>query len=238
MAWLVCFICGVAGAVLAAFLGDWITGVYRMSNFEGGRGYFVLFALIPLGFLGGLVIGALTVWRIGPTGYLRMQGLALLLTAAACCVVAVVAFLLADHPPRIRGSRLVLEFELRLPQTFQPIEGRDQGGINVALGEPPADVVPAYPDLGSARRGADGALVVPGQVALLAHSSQRFLQGNFGLADGYYSFTFELALAASPSPADETWSRWIADQDTGGASAAEKRPQQRPMLRYRVQAMP
>ena len=50
-------ICAVLGTVLALVLGDAITKAYRVSNFEGQRGYAVVFLFAPAGLLLGLIIG-------------------------------------------------------------------------------------------------------------------------------------------------------------------------------------
>lgn len=49
----------VAGALLAIFLGDPLAEAAGISNFEGARGFFVVFALIPLLALAGGVAGAI-----------------------------------------------------------------------------------------------------------------------------------------------------------------------------------
>ena len=58
------------GVGLAVGLGDAIGKALDISNFEGGRGYFVLLVLIPLFGLSGLILGALMIywqwrWNLG-----------------------------------------------------------------------------------------------------------------------------------------------------------------------------
>ena len=56
----------IVGGVLAVLLGDSIAKVLHISNFEGGRGYFILLVLLPLFGLIGLVLGAIMIrapWR-------------------------------------------------------------------------------------------------------------------------------------------------------------------------------
>lgn len=64
------FIGLLVGVGLAVGLGDAIGKALDISNFEGGRGYFVLLVLIPLFGLSGLILGALMIygkwqWNLG-----------------------------------------------------------------------------------------------------------------------------------------------------------------------------
>jgi hypothetical protein len=203
-----------------------------MSNFEGGRGFFVGFVLAPLGLVGGVLVGAVTVWRLGgggAMGYFKLQGLALGMVLAVAAGVAGVAYLLADHPPRLDGAALALEFELRLPDSSKPPDQQEvptelrawlsEAGASQGSGLDPA----------RARRQPDGGFVLPGRVALLSHSTGRSLAGDFLRVDGQsQGFSFVLPLPASPTAADRNWSPWLAEQ--GHDPAVAKSVQ----LRYRV----
>jgi len=54
----------IVGALLGMMLGDAIGAALNISAFEGGRGYFVIFVVIPglalLGAIGGALVGGLT----------------------------------------------------------------------------------------------------------------------------------------------------------------------------------
>ncbi len=54
---------GVVGIVLAALLGDPIGRAFNVSNFEGGRGYFVFLVVIPLFAIVGAVLGAVMIYQ-------------------------------------------------------------------------------------------------------------------------------------------------------------------------------
>lgn len=242
MAWIVCLICGLAGACLAIFLGDWLTGLYRMSNFEGGRGYFIAFALTPLGFLSGLAIGIVAVWRIsasGFEGYARLLGIALLIIGAVSGVIALMGVALADHPPRINGHKLLLQYELRLPKTAGPVNPPVAGPPGAGLREGSYDIRSANLQPGYARPDEDGTVVIPGEVDLLAPSASRSLQGDFPLSDGrYQQYAFDLALPAAPTAADQAWSGWTVAPAGEATGTAGLPAEQRPALRYRVRTMP
>ena len=55
----------VLGGVLGAVLGDPLSQAMGISNFEGGRGYFVIFILIPGFALAGALIGGIVVRMMG-----------------------------------------------------------------------------------------------------------------------------------------------------------------------------
>ncbi|MEZ4617690.1 MAG: hypothetical protein R2867_19550 [Caldilineaceae bacterium] len=56
----------IVGGAAGALLGDPISAALHISNFEGGRGYFVIFLIIPGLALLGAIVGALVV---GLSGY-------------------------------------------------------------------------------------------------------------------------------------------------------------------------
>lgn len=54
---------GIVGIILAALLGDPIGRALNVSNFEGGRGYFVFLFVIPLFAIVGAVLGAVMIYQ-------------------------------------------------------------------------------------------------------------------------------------------------------------------------------
>src|SRR3954451_17295216 len=80
-------ITAIAGCVLAFVVGDYLTKLMEVSNFEGQRGYAVVFICAPVGMLIGFVIGVITSFRMrGPGfgGFFLAQVTALIAT----CVIA------------------------------------------------------------------------------------------------------------------------------------------------------
>jgi len=63
------FLTAVAGAVLSVVGSLYLTELYHVSNFEGGRGMLIFFALAPLGFIVGFIIGLIVALRSGGTGF-------------------------------------------------------------------------------------------------------------------------------------------------------------------------
>src|SRR5437588_1295941 len=76
----IAFLTAVAGGVLSVVASLYLTELYHVSNFEGGRGMLILFALAPLGLIIGFIIGLIVALRSRGTGFggfVKAQGIAL-----------------------------------------------------------------------------------------------------------------------------------------------------------------
>ena len=113
----------IAGALLSIAASLYLTELYHVSDFEGGRGMLIFFALAPLGFIVGLIIGlivALLSHGTGFGGFAKAQGIALGIAIGLAAIVSGILYLAADHPPTLDGKSLALEFELKLGQADLP----------------------------------------------------------------------------------------------------------------------
>lgn len=199
----------VSGLV-AALAVDW----YQISSREGGSGYFVI-AMSILGLGAGLVLGlivARTVSGSANPGFLRATGISLGMVAALGAVAAGVARALADVPPEIDGETLMLQVEVRWPesQTTAPVAvGRDEPSLGLH----------SIPRLSHtvrvSERGplwledahlVDGRWVAPGAVRVFTSRGTRMLTVELG---GEKSQGFALPLRAFPRLQDTTWSEWL-----------------------------
>src|SRR5207244_8134516 len=100
------------GAVLSVVASLYLTELYRVSDFEGGRGMLIFFALAPLGFIVGLIIGlivALVSHGTGFGGFAKAQGIALGIAIGLAAIVSGILYLAADHPPKLDGKSLALD---------------------------------------------------------------------------------------------------------------------------------
>ncbi len=59
----IAFLTAVAGGILSVVASLYLTELYHVSNFEGGRGMLIFFALAPLGFIVGFIIGLVVALR-------------------------------------------------------------------------------------------------------------------------------------------------------------------------------
>lgn len=108
----------VAGCALAFYIGEKCVTWYRISSFEGGSGYAVVFMAL-CGLLAGFFVG-LGVAKSFGTGFLHGAGLALAAVFAISGVVYLLARLGGDVPPELNGDTLHLLVEMRMPANWQP----------------------------------------------------------------------------------------------------------------------
>ena len=221
------------GCVLAFFVGDYLTGLAHVPEMEGQRGMTIVFLCAPLGILAGLIIGiisAILVRREGFAGFLIAQGWSLLIVFGVAGLLAGVPYLLSDKPPTIDGKRLELQFELRIPPTFQIPDQPDGYSIRVSLYTDNRESRVAFVDWDSIKKDAEQ-ITIPGNVPLLTHSKSRSLLASIGNEPGGSQF-FELKLPPSPQKKDETWSKWVFA--TQRADLTPVPETERFALRYRV----
>ena len=118
----IAFLTAIAGAVLSVVASLYLTELYHVSDFEGGRGMLIFFALAPLGLIVGFIIGLVVALRSrenGFAGFARAQGIALGIALGLAAIVSGVLYLAADHPPKLDGKPLALEFELKIPPALK-----------------------------------------------------------------------------------------------------------------------
>ncbi|MES2305176.1 MAG: hypothetical protein V4558_06700 [Gemmatimonadota bacterium] len=237
MTWLTSFLVGVLTAVVALFVTGFVASLavdwYRISSFEGGAGYFVVFLALG-GMIAGFIVGIVTARMVAAgahPGFLRAQGFSLLVVGVLALTIGGVARLLADVPPTIDGEEVMLVVEARWPA--------DQG-------ESPATVPGlAYLELGSvnsshvqrlSRRGAlwkedarliDGRWTVTGAIPLFTSRGTPSL--DIALNDSLRA-GFILPFTGSPSKKAMAWSEWLPREGRGGPPRATG-----VNYRYRVQ---
>jgi hypothetical protein len=113
----IAFLTAIAGGILSV-----VASLYHVSNFEGGRGMLMFFALAPLGFIVGSIIGLVVALRsrsAGFGGFAKAEGIALGMPIGLAAIVSGVLYLAADHPLKLSGKPLALEFELKIPATLK-----------------------------------------------------------------------------------------------------------------------
>lgn len=219
----------VVGATLAAFGADVATEARNVSDVEGGRGMFIAFILVPMGFLGGFVIGAIAA-AVGPlTGrgaYLVRQSLAIVSVSLLIGAITVIACVTAEQPPLIDGFALDLEVELRLPEgePVADIAGQElRASLYAPLGE--NHYLTLLPDAVVER---EGRTVVPAVTSIDSKRADRVIHVDPPTSP---TQTFDLALAANPTAADEAWTPWQRPARVEGASEVPAKTYE---IRFRV----
>lgn len=227
-------ITAVAGMFLAIFASDYLTRLYHVSDMEGQRGMTVIFLFGPLGIIVGFVVGivvALCARWPGFIGFLKTQGLSLLITIAIAGAVSCLVWLGADKPPKINGNNLTLDFELKVPPAIRVPSESTPNNIYASLYASNNRV--AILDFKSITR-ADGYVIIPGTAELISHSADRELLASMGNETGASQF-IHLNLPAAPRKEDETWSQWILATQRADLSPVPE--PERMAVRYRVREL-
>jgi MFS family permease len=224
----------IAGAVLSTAASVYLTELYHVSDLEGGRGMLIFFALAPLGFIVGLIIGlgaALLSRGTGFGGLAKAQGVALGAIVTLTSLVSGILYLAADHPPKLDGKSLALDFELKIPPTLKLPTEPGMENLHASLYANDHDNRYALLDYGKmAMR--DGYVFIPGKASLLSQTFNRDLLVSIESEGGAAQF-IKLKLRAKPTKEDEEWSDWMMATERADLSPVPEAD--RIAVRYRVQ---
>jgi hypothetical protein len=199
-------VAAIAGCLLAFYIGEKCVTWYRISSFEGGSGYAVIFMSLG-GLLAGFLVG-LAVSKSFGTGFLHGTGLALATVIAISGAVYVLARLGGDVPPELNGDTLHLQVEMRMAPGWQPSH-LAQAGRNYCLLTSLAGNQRRRPRYGTLdfknATQQDGRWIVPCQVDI--HSTRSPLL--VGLQLGKKTeLEFVSPLPSHPTAAHEQWTPW------------------------------
>ncbi len=230
----IAFLTAIAGAVLSVVASLYLTELYHVSNFEGGRGMLIFFALAPFGLTVGFIIGLIVALRhrgTGFSGFAQAQGIALGIAIGLTALVSGILYLGAYHPPKLDGKTLALEFELKIPPALKlPVQQSEQT-LHASLYANNRDNSYALLNYDkSATR--DGYVFVPGKASLLSQTFNRDLLVSIEGEGGAGQF-IKLKLRAKPRKEDEAWSEWIMAAERTDLSPVPDA--ERIAVRYRVQ---
>ncbi|MGQ0646855.1 MAG: hypothetical protein ACT4P7_04750 [Gemmatimonadaceae bacterium] len=231
----IALITAVVGGLAGGFGGEWATRAHGMSDFEGGRGMFIVFILMPAGIIAGIIVGLIVARQVGGTGvsaYAKAQGLSLALTAGLALLVSGFAVWVAPETPMIDGQFLALDLQVRMPAGRQA--PRDSStNFTILFYEPKGDhrrhAVLQFDSITVS----GGREVIPGTAELNVVSRLRHVVINDG-EDKH--FWFDIPLRASPKSADEQWIDWWpapgkkASNEIHGTGGFQ--------IRYRVRRLP
>jgi hypothetical protein len=173
----IAFLTAIAGGILSVVASVYLTELYHVSNFEGGRGMLIFFALAPLGFIVGFIIGLIVALRSRGTGFggfAKAQGIALGIAIGLAAVVSGILYLAADHPPNFDGKSLAIEFELKIPPTLKLPPQPGEQMLHASLYANNRDNRYAELDYDKITT-RDGYVFVPGKASLLSQTFNRDL---------------------------------------------------------------
>ncbi|HEX4810575.1 MAG TPA: hypothetical protein VH325_16685 [Bryobacteraceae bacterium] len=210
MSWIYSFLIAVITAILVAtatgFLGAACVDWYHVSSREGGSAYFVVVLILLgafCGFVGGLILS-----RFAGSSFLIGLGISAGSLLAVEGVIALVAWGLADIPPKINGHELDLVVEIRLPSgATQPPVIAEKQFIEFSSGEKGA--IPRVRETGTLEvakaKLVDGRWTLPGSVRIVTTRDYRFLTIVLGEKN---ALGFQLMFPGNPGRRYEQWSDW------------------------------
>jgi hypothetical protein len=220
----------VAGCVAAACV-NW----YHISGFEGGSGYFMV-AIALMGGIAGVFIGLMASWLVGAAsapGFFKGLGLSWGIVLSIAGAATLIAFLLADIPPRIKGRYLDLEVEIKLPVGETNSPANVTGNSSLTLGSV-VNHVQRRSEKGDLKLGKarleNGRWIIPGSVSLFTMRGKRSIAAELG---GKYVAGFIIPLPARPGKRFEQWSEWGPRPRPGNPPW----PDTNPSYRFRVQRL-
>ncbi|MBK8227811.1 MAG: hypothetical protein IPK70_11635 [Flavobacteriales bacterium] len=229
IALVVALLTALVTAFVTAFVADKVTGLHGVSDFEGKRGYAVVFLFIPAGFLGGFMLGLLGTKLVGATDWAQFwkaAGLSVLLGQVALFGIAGLSLLSIPRPLKHQGGLLALEVEVRVPLERITERSREPDQIRMSLYAGPKDNGYAIIDRSKFRE-EEGFMFVLARADLNTRSSARVL--SFHIEEDTW-LAFDLPLPETPEPGDWSDPSPMRDARTAGNATVWSDVQ----LRYRV----
>lgn len=208
MRWLVAFgcggVCAVIGGVVAAQLTERYVEWYRAVSFRGRDGMMMIY-LPLLGAMVGMVLGAVGAWIFGRVHAWQGMGAGVGLVLGTALLGWGALRVGADVAPGWQGDRVALQFEIRMPEGWEPGRSMVGGRSRVEL-QGGSRVFETEPVIWSQAARSQGRLTVAGKIRL--SSSRRDLQLVLDLA-GERFLRFRLPVFGGIGPAEELFSGWL-----------------------------
>lgn len=111
----------VLGGLAAFGLSFFLIWFLKVSNFEGGAGYFAVFVILA-GVAGGFAVGLITALTMRSSfGAVQLRSAEIVLALAIVAgVIAVLSKVFEDKGPKLEGDSIRLEVELKCPRDWKP----------------------------------------------------------------------------------------------------------------------
>lgn len=198
----------VVGALAVGFLANLCVGWYRISSFEGGSGYYVMFQGL-FGAVAGFIIGIFCSRHVvqgAESHFLHGAGLTLGWTCGLTLCAGVLAWLAADIAPTRDGQPYELEVELRFPPGVKPPapEGRSGPSATLMRAGTTRSGGHVYFDVAKAVE-SEGRWVLAGVMTLQTAASRKTVYVSLEEQHGMY---IPIGLGSRPKESDFQWSPW------------------------------
>ncbi len=227
---LVAFLTAVVTGIFTAFVAEYTTKAMKVSEFEGGRGYAVVF-LILAGLIGGLIIGIITTRVVGAvewSHFWKAQGWSLLISNGAVLGIAGLCLLSIPKKVLLDGETIALEAEIFVPEDLGPTGPPDEKNLYLSLYAGSDDN--HYVDIDTTRlRHEAGMLVIPVEASLNTVSPGRMLSLTVNDSVGY---TLDMPLQPAPRKEDLAWTERLPMRLSKVSNV--KYEYTRVLVRYRV----
>lgn len=199
----VSFLTAVITGTITAFVAEYVTKAMKVSNFEGGRGYAVMF-LILAALVGGLIIGVVTTGMVHAaqwSHFWKAIGYSLLVSNGLVFGIAGMCLLSVPRQLLMKGEAIALDFEVFVPDDLAPTGPPSEENLRMSLYANKDDNSYVEIDTNKLRR-TDGHLVIPSEAALNTASPGRMLSLTINDSIGY---TLDMPLQPVPREEDLAW---------------------------------
>ncbi|MBL9175217.1 MAG: hypothetical protein JNL10_16885 [Verrucomicrobiales bacterium] len=198
----------VVGALAVGFLANLCVGWYRISSFEGGSGYYVLFMGL-FGAFAGFVIGAICS-RVAVQGtdahFLRGAALTLAWTCGLTLCAGVLARIAADVPPESNGRSYEVEVELRFPPGVKPPPPQERFSPSATLMREGTSRSGGHANFEVSKAvESEGRWVLASVMTLKTAAARKTVYVSLEEQHGMY---FPIGLGSRPKESDFQWSSW------------------------------
>jgi MFS family permease len=227
---LVALLTAVITGTVTAFVADYVTKAMKVSNFEGGRGYAVMF-LILAALVGGLIIGLVTTGVVGALEwghFWKAQGWSLLVSNGTVFGIAGLCLLSVPKKLLLDGEAIALEAEIFVPDDLGPTGSPNEGNLYLSLYAGKDDN--NFVKIDTTRlRHEEGMLVIPVETPLNTVAPLRMLSLTVNDSMGY---TLDMPLQPAPRKEDLAWTERLPMRLSKVSNV--KYEYTRVLVRYRV----
>ena len=226
----VALITAVITGIVTAYVADHVTKAMKVSNFEGARGYMVMFLVVGA-VLGGLIIGGVTTHLLGASSwsvFWKAQTYAILVSNGLVFAIAGLFLLSIPKKPLLDGEEIALQVEVHVPRDLAPRSAPDRENLRMSLYAGKDDN--HYVDIDLSHLGhEEGALVIHAEASLNTVSAGRMLSITI---DGDVGYTLDMPLRPVPRKEDLDWTARMPMRLSRVTNASYERT--RVLARYRV----
>lgn len=203
IALLVAFVTALVTGTVTAFVAEYTTKAMKVSNFEGGRGYAVMFLILGA-LIGSVIIGLVTTGVVGAAEwkhFWKAQGWSLLVSNGIVFAIAGLCLLSVPKQLLMDGELIALQAEIFLPEDLGPTGSPDGKNLHMSLYANKDDNHYVEIDTTKLRHEA-GMLVIPVEADLNTVSPGRMLSLTVNDSIGY---TLDMPLQPAPRKEDLAW---------------------------------